>query len=354
MQYEKFMSKIVQEATIKGIPVFGKLSLTYRCNLDCVHCYCNRSINDNEVKRNELTFDQWQKILDQLADKGCLWLVFTGGEPIVREDFFDLYSYARKKGFLIHIYTNGTLIHDELYDFFNRFPPHAFEISLYGRTKETYESVTRIKGSFDKCMSTILRLYESGLRVLLKCPLITYNQHEISEIIDFAKSIRADLEILPMIRARIDGNWKEPLRYRVPPKEVAKIMFHDQDFSQKLSADFKQLRERMKRAKDNNHIFWCNNGRSEFHIDPYGKLTLCPLLTNPPYVYDLLEGNFSDGWEFILNLRNMKTTKKGYYNREVSLQCPAKSFLEFGNFETPIEYFDKVRDELLKMLKRAK
>ena len=118
--YGNFAGKLYD--TIKDHrPIKGQIELTHRCNLNCVHCYCKGS---EDVARNmshaarlasstenrELTTQEWKEILDEIHRKGCLWLCFTGGEPLIRDDFLEIYSYAKEKGFIITINTNGLLL----------------------------------------------------------------------------------------------------------------------------------------------------------------------------------------------------------------------------------------------------
>ena len=77
-------------------PFIGQIELTYRCNLNCIHCYC-KGLEDKEEELN--TF-QWKTYFDEIRQEGCIFLGFTGGDPLIRDDFLELYSYARKKGFI--------------------------------------------------------------------------------------------------------------------------------------------------------------------------------------------------------------------------------------------------------------
>jgi MoaA/NifB/PqqE/SkfB family radical SAM enzyme len=100
----------VLQAQIKGrrIPLSGMFELTERCNLNCVHCYVNQPASSRVARARELTTDQVKRILDQAADAGCLFLTLTGGEPLLRPDFIEIYLHARKRGILASIFTNGT------------------------------------------------------------------------------------------------------------------------------------------------------------------------------------------------------------------------------------------------------
>ncbi|MCM8820169.1 MAG: radical SAM protein, partial [Candidatus Omnitrophica bacterium] len=104
-------------------PTEAHLELTYRCNLNCVYCYCLKD-------PNEISTNRFKEIISKLKDLEVFFLTFSGGEPLLREDFLELYLYARKKGFLISILTNGTLFNKKIIDVLTKFPPYVIEITL--------------------------------------------------------------------------------------------------------------------------------------------------------------------------------------------------------------------------------
>ena len=107
---EKFRLKAVE----KRIPVSGSIELTYRCNLRCIHCYLDRRSNLESTIARELTTQQIIAIIDQISDAGCLFLLLTGGEPLSRNDFPEIYRHAKKRGMILTVFTNGTLITDTI------------------------------------------------------------------------------------------------------------------------------------------------------------------------------------------------------------------------------------------------
>ena len=137
IEYGEFSKRIHEKSIDSRMPVVGTFDITSRCNLKCIHCYINGTCSGNE-----LTYQEICDILDQIADEGCLWLVITGGEPLMRPDFMDIYRYAKNKGIFVTLFTNGTLITPEIADFLAEFPPFAIEISLYGMSSISYEKVT--------------------------------------------------------------------------------------------------------------------------------------------------------------------------------------------------------------------
>ena len=150
----------------RRLPLQGTLETTYRCNLNCAHCYVNQPAGSRAERERELPLARLKALVDEIVEAGCLEVLFTGGEVLVRPDFPELYLYAIRSGLVVTIFTNGTLVTESVADLLDRHRPHAVEISLYGMTRETYERVTRVPGSYDKCLAGIERLVAlSGRRL---------------------------------------------------------------------------------------------------------------------------------------------------------------------------------------------
>ena len=164
----------------RRVPLSGDLAITHRCNLKCVHCYLGLKRRDAQLTRKELNTAQFLSIIDDLVQAGCLFLLITGGEPLIREDFDEIYRYAKTRGLLVTVFTNGTLVNDQILRVFEEFPPWMVEVSLYGATAATYEEVTGVKGSYKKCLSGIERLVERKINLTLKTVLMSLNRHEFS------------------------------------------------------------------------------------------------------------------------------------------------------------------------------
>ena len=136
IRYSDFSGRIHKESTATRTPLTGSIEVTRRCPLRCVHCYNNLPVNDR-ARSSELTYEEHCRILDEIAEVGCLWLLYTGGEIFLRTDFLDIYTYAKKKGLLLTLFTNGVLINERVADYLAEWPPFIIEITLYGHTKET-------------------------------------------------------------------------------------------------------------------------------------------------------------------------------------------------------------------------
>ena len=121
VSYAQFSERLYEKVAVKRIPINGSFELTFHCNLRCVHCYCNLPLDEQGTTDKELSTSEVFDIFDQITDAGCLWLLLTGGECLLRKDFFHIWAYAKKKGLLPTLFTNGTLITREIADFLVEF-----------------------------------------------------------------------------------------------------------------------------------------------------------------------------------------------------------------------------------------
>src|SRR5882757_5732404 len=168
-------------------PLEAAIEVTRRCPLECLHCYNNLPMGDLSARNRELSKEEHIRLLDDLSDLGTFWLLYSGGEIFARKDFLEIYTYAKKKGFLITLFTNGTLINDKIADYLAEWPPFSIEITLYGRTKETYEALTGIPGSYERCLRGIDHLRQRKLPLKLKTVPTTINKHEVVAMKDFVE-----------------------------------------------------------------------------------------------------------------------------------------------------------------------
>jgi radical SAM protein with 4Fe4S-binding SPASM domain len=338
---QDYAQRLVKNEGERRTPFSGTLDLTFRCNNRCVHCYVNKPVEDHEEKKKELTRAEICRILDHLADEGCLWLLMTGGEPFVREDFRDIYRYAKRKGFITTLFTNGTLITPSLAKFLQELPPHSIEITLYGITQNTYEGITRLPGSYKRCMNGINLLLERNLPLKLKTIVIKPNKQEFASIKAFVENLGLEFRFDAMINERLDGREKVA-KLRIPPREVVKLDLTDP----RRRPEYVRLYKEAPEARpDPEALFSCGAGINSFHIDPYGRLLVCNMAREPGY--DLRRGSFQEGWHhFLPQIRAQKWRKK-HKCKDCDLipicdQCPGWSQLEHGDQEIPVEYLCQV------------
>src|SRR5438874_6695145 len=224
--YSEFSRNIHESVNARRIPVNGTIEVTNRCPLTCAHCYNNLAMNDSSARSRELSTDEHRRIADEIAELGCLWLLYSGGEIFARRDFLDIYIHAKRTGLLITLFTNAVLVSEKIADLLAEWTPFAIEVTLYGRTRETYEALTGIPGSFDKCIRGIELMRERKLPLKLKTVAVTINKHEVSAMKQFAADLGCEFKFDPMINPRIDCS-SSPLAVRLSPSEIVSLDLED-------------------------------------------------------------------------------------------------------------------------------
>lgn len=337
--YKDFSLKLHQKKWIKDQPNACQIELTYGCPLQCKHCYTDCYNNSKDLRR-ELNTEQIIYILDKVYDSGVLWLCFTGGDPLTREDFLEIYTYTKKKGFIVTVFTSGLLITELIADYFKKLTPFYIELTLNGVTKKTYEAISTVKDSFEKVMAAIFRLKERNIPHKIKTQVTKQNIQELEKIRDFVESLGIKFRPSSLLHAQLNQDIA-PCRLRIEPEDVLAI---DKRFHTSSMDEDEMLGARSPKLQMNESLFHCAAGGDTFHIDPYGNMFLCPTVRKPSV--NLLENEIADGltvFKKIIKQEYITDSKcKTCSIRHLCARCPGRAYLETGNPEAPIEYFCKL------------
>jgi radical SAM protein with 4Fe4S-binding SPASM domain len=319
------------------IPLNGGLEVTERCNLACLHCYINQPAADRQRAARELTAAQIGSILDAAVDEGCLWFLFTGGEPFVRADFLDVYRHAKRLGLLIVLFTNATLITPRIADELAEWRPYKIEVTLYGATAETYEQVTGVAGSFAQCMQGIGLLLDRGLPLEVKSMVVRQNRNEVAEMKAWAQGLGLTYRFDTLLTPRIDGSVHNRSSGLLPV-EAVELDLADAD---RMAVWREVIEKEAARHVARDRMYGCGAGQRAFHVDAYGQLSACGLARRP--AYDLTVGTFREGWrDFLGSVRQPRSMRTGACAAcEIGVlcsQCPGWSQLVHGDNESVVEY----------------
>ena len=199
------------------IPKWIAWEVTGRCNLNCIHC---RSASSMSSFDSDFTTAEARKLIDDITSFCSPVLVLSGGEPLLRQDLFEIAKYGTDKGLRMCIATNGTLVTPDVADHLDRWRPFSVEITLYGRTRKTYERITGVTGSYERCLRGIHLLRDRGVPLKLKTPVVTLNVEELREILNFAEQ-ELGLPFLfdPMISPR--RNCSRAMPSELPPRRIS-------------------------------------------------------------------------------------------------------------------------------------
>jgi len=319
------------------MPISATLELTRRCNLRCPHCYLGDQAEQHRLRDQERGAEAVKASLEEWSKAGCLYLLITGGDPMIRPDFAEIYRHARGLGLVVSVFCNGTLVTDEIVALFRELPPRKVEISLYGATAETHEAITRVPDSHAKAWAGIRRLQEGGIRIGLKTLLLTANRQEIEALERQAEAIgvsfRHDAALFPCLP---DGSTA-PLAFRVPPEESVR---RDMATPERRSM-WREKIERTAAHPEDGRLYTCSAGLTSFHADPFGFLSPCLMAMR--YRYRAGSRSFQELWTGELGeiRRRQRTRPGGSLSgdlRGACAHCPAFNHLETGDEEQESDY----------------
>jgi radical SAM protein with 4Fe4S-binding SPASM domain len=345
VSYGAFSAALHEKQGNQRVPMQVSIEVTRRCPLECLHCYNNLPMADMEAKSRELSKEEHFRLLDELVEMGCFWILYTGGEIFARKDFLEIYTYAKQKGFLITLFTNGTLITESIADYLMKWPPFAIEITLYGRTRETYEALTAIPGSYARCLRGIELLRSRKLPLKLKTVATSVNKHEVLAMRQFAEEeLGVEFKTDGQINPRIDCS-QSPLAVRLTPEEVVAL-----DLS--TAKGVREYRKLAKRDLENpptlsqvNTVYFCGGGMNSFAVNANGEVSICVI--SQQETFSIRDAGVRQVWEeSLLRTREQKRSRltKCTQCRIQSLcgMCPANGELENGDRESPVEFLCNV------------
>jgi radical SAM protein with 4Fe4S-binding SPASM domain len=335
-----------------GKPLLTRLDieLTERCDNDCLHCSVNRPAGDRAAREREWSPESWKKLLAEAAALGCLVVRLTGGEPLLRDDFEEIYLHARKLGLRVMIFTNATLMTPRLARLLRDVPPlEAVEVSAYGMKKETYEAVTRTPGSFEAFRRGLGLLQEYGVAFIVKGAVLPATREEMDEFEAWAAGLsgqpgRPSYALLFDLRSRRDGRKNELISsLRMRPDEFVRI---SRRHGVQAVEEWRDFCGRSGGGRGD-RLFTCLPWGGSAAVDPYGQLQFCLGLRHPATIYDLAKGTLREAvTDFLPRVRDMRSAVEAYLERcgrcflkGLCEQCPAKSWAEHGTLDTPVEYF---------------
>ncbi len=241
----------------KGQPLSAQLELTHRCNQRCGFCY-----NPPVRRGEELSAAEWDVVIADLRVLGTLTVCLTGGEPLCHPQFFDIARAVRGRAMALKIFTNGSLIDHDMAGRIGELKPASVEMSLHGAYPETHDRMTGKPGSHAMVLRAAVQMRSLGIRVALKTPLTSANEHEFDELRRLAEECGTQWVVDCSLTPRDDGD-RAPLAYQASRPALDGLMqyFHDRG----------QL-ERTERTPGGVN---CGAGAISVAVDPEGNVFPC-------------------------------------------------------------------------------
>ena len=348
-KYTSFIDYLSYRASMRNIPLSGTFELTARCNLDCKMCYIHKRANDPVVIKSELSTAEWLETARKAQKAGMFLLLVTGGEPLIRGDFFELYDEFKSLGLSVAVNTNGTLITERIVKKFADNFPARLNITLYGASEETYERLTGDASAYKRVYNALHMLKEAGIPVKLNYSLTPQNKCDFDKICDFAEQNMMPLQpatyMFPPVRA---CELCEYAAVRVPAEEAAEYAFR----FDKRRFDEEALKNRCKSILDGNPIqentecmelpterIRCRAGLTTFWITYKGEMRPCGMMQAPSV--SVRELGFDEAWRQIHEMREkimMPSACTECSMRNACEVCPATCYAENGEFTAVPKY----------------
>jgi AdoMet-dependent heme synthase len=322
------LAEMNQKALNLGLPISVHFDVTYRCNERCVHCYLDHD-DHGEMMTAEVT-----DVLEQLADAGVFFLSLSGGEVLMRRDFFEILERARQLRFNVKIKTNGVMIHEKEAARFLRLGVEQIQISVYSHRPEVHDAITKLPGSLKRTIRAIRFLKSQGLKVTIANVLMVGNFSDQAGVIALAKELGAHYTLDPTITPKMDGD-RSILALRIPGSDLMQV-FHNPE----LVGNVEEFCAPPPEAGDDiMEGYPCSAGHTACYISPYGDVFPCvqfPLPTG-----NVRRQKFIDIWHHSPQLNEVRSiraknlpTCSTCSHVGTCTRCPGLAYME-GNMRGP-------------------
>ena len=331
-------------------PINGTFELTLRCNLRCKMCMFRRADSENsQLIAGELTAGQWADMAQQAADAGTVSLLLTGGEPMVREDFIQVYEGIYQKGFLMTLYTNATLVTPSILETLRKMPPHRIGVTLYGGSNADYEKICGCKDGFDRAMDGLAKLLTLPSAMEVRMTLIQDNYHQ-ADAIEKLIMERFGLPVTHTshIYKSVRGGCMRPEDCRLTPEQMVDLTFNRamEQLRAKIPEEMrpflkvKVMESACPEGKEHATLMGCSAGMDSYTITWDGKMQGCQMLD--AFSVDARMIGFQKAWEQYPTTVQLPEHEEECKNCEMAADCqvcPAVAMAETGKLQGISPYF---------------
>jgi radical SAM protein with 4Fe4S-binding SPASM domain len=330
------MSALIQEMSDKaqrlGIPLAVQLDLTYRCNERCVHCYLDHD------DRGEMNTSEIKDLLEQMAEAGVFFLTLSGGEVMMRRDFFEIVEHARRLSFCVKLKTNAVMIRQSEADRIQALAPESVQISIYSHRAEVHDAITRLPGSLKRSVAATRLLVERGIKIIFANVLMRDNFQDYPGVQALAAEVGAEFTIDPTITPMMDGN-RSILNLNIERAQLQQV-FRDASILGTSPQEFCALPGGPPAVEDAQRMLPCSAGHTFCYVSPYGDVYPCvqfPLPTG-----NVRTSRFLDIWKHSpqmaevrsITMNDLPICSTCAHGGGSCSRCPGLAYME-GNMRGP-------------------
>jgi radical SAM protein with 4Fe4S-binding SPASM domain len=322
------MEELQTRALALGVPLNAHLDVTYRCNERCVHCYLDHD------DHGEMTLAEIKDLLDQLADAGVLFLTLSGGEVLMRMDFFDILTYARQLQFCVKIKTNGFMIREKEADRLRDLGVQEVRISIYSHRAEIHDAITKLPGSLRRSVTAIRMLKARGVSIAIGNVLMRHNLNDYGGVKRLADELGVPVITDPTITPKMNGD-RSILQFGIRDTHLNQVL-HDAGVIENVD-EFCAVPN----AVDDSALdsLPCSAGHTYCYISPYGDVYPCVQFPLP--CGNVRKEKFLDIWRNSTQLNDVRSirtrdlpTCSSCAHAGTCTRCPGLAFME-GSMRGP-------------------
>lgn len=347
---EKRLQEIADQ---KHIPLGGTIELLPLCNMNCRMCYVRQTKEEMDAQGKMLSSEQWINIAKQGQKAGVLFMLLTGGEPLLYPEFKKLYAELKRMGMILSVNTNGTLIDEGWADYFAEHGCRRLNITLYGKDDETYARLCQNSNGFTQVMRAAHLLKERNVAFRLTCSITPQNVEQMEEIYRIAHELNVPLSVATYMFP--PARRKTTEQYRLTPKEAARAMLksYQLEYPQidMKDAAWNTLQVIKNPPKLQRHRgFVCHAGHSGFWLNWKGEMMACGMFDQPKI--SLLDHSFVECWKYVVEqCRVMPQCEKcrTCIKQNICQICPANMYTEENGVENCPEYVCRMTDEEIRI-----
>nr|WP_294495608.1 radical SAM protein [uncultured Mediterraneibacter sp.] len=349
---------LCEKATINHVPINAILELTPLCNMNCDMCFVRLSQEEMKQKGRLRSTEEWISLGKEMQKAGTMFVLLTGGEPLLYPGFKEIYVALKKMGMILTLNTNGTLIDERWADFFAKYLPRRINITLYGKDEDTYGELCHYPDGYKKALNAIKLLQERKIDVKINGSITPANVNDIDALTAIADKTGAvwkfDTYMYPASRercrhfpqnARLTAEQAADVRVALMKKRMS-----EEEFS-RFAEEFIEKAD-MPSGEYVPTPVGCRAGRSSFIINWQGEMRPCVMMTEP--TVPVFELGFQSSWgQLVESVSKIRLSPKCSVcaHREVCQSCAACAFLESGSYEGVPEYMCEYTKRTIKRVR---
>ncbi len=355
-----FLAYLHSKAAAAGVAVSATFELTARCNFNCKMCYVH-SQDSALCKAQEKSAEWWIALGKEAIEQGVVFLLLTGGEPLLRKDFKEIYTELSKLGFIISINTNGYLITDEIVTLFRKNPPARLNISLYGANDKTYENITG-SPAFSRVIENVKKLIDIGIDIRFNGSFTSLNACDAEKIYNISRELNVHIKgtqyMFPPVLA---GGKHGDNPCRLSPEDAAqkrvewlKLIYTPEEYKKRLKSMVEGV-DAFELSGDEEcgeGKVKCRAGKSSTWVNFRGEMCFCGIAGHS---FSIDEYGFNGAWEKVKEFSaSIRTPARceGCRYKNICCVCAAACYTETGAFSAVPSYICRMTECISQLMKK--